>query len=347
MAPLIQSTALGLYCSAGDFYLDPWRPVPRAVISHAHGDHARPGCERYLTSRDGERVLRVRLGEANVDTAAYGQVIEHNGVRISFHPAGHVLGSAQIRLEHEGEVWVYSGDYKTAADPTTPAFAPIRCHVFITESTFGLPIYRWPAAEGVFADINEWWRKNQDAGKASVIFGYSLGKAQRVLAGIDPSIGPIFTHGAVEPFVQAYRDSGVPMPPTTHVAAADDDAPWERSLIVAPPSARGSPWLKRFGRQSTAFASGWVLIRGARRRQALDRGFVLSDHVDWPALMSAIAATGARRILVTHGNVAVVVRWLQENGYDAGPLETRFEDDELKPNDEARMTNDERMTKQE
>jgi putative mRNA 3-end processing factor len=329
MAPLIQATDLGLYCAAGDFYLDPWRPVPRAVISHAHGDHARPGSGRYLATRAGERVLRVRLGaDASIDTLDYGQTIEHNGVRVSFHPAGHVLGSAQIRLEYRGEVWVYSGDYKTAPDPTAAAFEPVRCDVFITESTFGLPIYRWPAPGEVFAAINAWWTHNQMAGKASVLFGYSLGKAHRILAGIDAGLGPIYTHGAVESMVEAYRASGVALPPTTHVAAAAEDVSWEKSLVLAPPSAQGSPWLKRFGRQSTAFASGWMLIRGARRRQALDRGFVLSDHVDWPELMAAIAATGARRILVTHGHVAVVVRWLREKGYDAHPLETRFEDDE-------------------
>lgn len=284
---------------------------------------------RYLAIQEGEHILRARLGaDAAIDTLNYGEVVEHNGVRISLHPAGHVLGSAQIRLEHRGEVWVYSGDYKVASDTTCTPFEPLPCDVFITESTFGLPIYRWPASAVVFAEINAWWRRNQDAGKASVIFAYSLGKAQRVLAGVDPTIGPIYTHGAVEPLVQAYRESGVVLPPTTHVAAIGEGVEWNRSLILAPPSARGTPWLRRFGRHATGFASGWMLIRGSRRWQSLDRGFVLSDHVDWPSLLLSIAATGAQRILVTHGQVAVVVRWLRENGYDAAPLETHFESDD-------------------
>jgi len=327
--PLIVPSEAGLYCPAGDFYLDPWRAVPRAVTTHAHSDHARSGSGRYLTARSGERVLRHRLGaDTVIDTLEYGESVVHNGVRISLHPAGHVLGSSQVRLEHGGEVWVYSGDYKTCPDPTTTSFEPVRCDLFLTESTFGLPIYRWPKIETIVADIDAWWRGNQDDGKASVIFGYSLGKAQRLLASVDATIGPLYTHGAVEPLVQAYRDSGVAMPATTAVSAAGDDVDWTRALIVAPPSAAGSPWLRRFGKHSTASASGWMQIRGTRRRGAHDRGFILSDHVDWPGLMSAIAATGARRILVTHGNVPVVVRYLQENGYDAQPVETRFASDD-------------------
>lgn len=327
MPPLIQPTDLGLYCPAGDFYLDPYRSVPRAVISHAHSDHARPGSGHYLAAAPGERVLRARLGpDAFIRTITYDETVDHNGVRVSLHPAGHVLGSAQIRLEHQGDVWVYSGDYKIAPDPTAAAFEPVRCRVFITESTFGLPIYRWPRPEDVFADINAWWKRNQAAGKASVVFAYSLGKAQRLLAGVDASIGPIYTHGAVESMTRAYRDSGVSLPPTIHV---EGDGDWPRALIVAPPAAADSAWLRRFGRQATAFASGWMLVRGARRRRSLDRGFVLSDHVDWPGLMDAIAATGAETILVTHGFVPVVVRHLKEKGRDAHPLETRFaaEDD--------------------
>lgn len=327
--PLIVPSAAGLYCPAGDFYLDPWRAVPRAVITHAHADHARPGSDHYLTARPGKPILRRRIGDAAViDSLPYGESVDHHGVRVSFHPAGHVLGSAQIRLEHGGEVWVYSGDYKIDPDPTTPPFEPIRCDVFLTESTFGLPIYRWPPSERVFEQINAWWRGNQAEGKASVLFGYSLGKAQRLLAGVDASIGPIYTHGAVESMTRVYRELGVELPATTPVAAADRAVDWSRGLIVAPPSAAGSVWSRRFGRQSTALASGWMLIRGTRRRRALDRGFVLSDHVDWPGLMSTIAATGARRILVTHGSVAVVVRYLREHGYDADPIQTHFEGEE-------------------
>jgi putative mRNA 3-end processing factor len=246
-------------------------------------------------------------------------------VRVSLHPAGHILGSAQIRLELGGEVWVVSGDYKTDPDPTTTAFEPVRCHTFVTESTFGLPIYRWPPQQDVLREINEWWRANQVAGKASLLYGYALGKAQRLIAGLDPGIGPILTHGAVERMTAVYRAAGVALPPTMHAGAVDRRTDWSRAIIIAPPSADGSVWTRRFGPQSTAFASGWMLVRGTRRRRSLDRGFPLSDHVDWPALMAAIEATGAVQVWVTHGFTGPVVRWLHERGLDAHAVQTRFE----------------------
>jgi putative mRNA 3-end processing factor len=325
-SPLLQLTDHGLYCPPGDFFVDPWRPVERAVITHAHSDHARWGCRRYLASREGERVLRRRLGpDAEIDTLPYGEPVEHNGVHVSLHPAGHILGSAQVRLEHRGEVWVVSGDYKVEADPTCTPFEPVRCHTFVTESTFGLPVYRWPAQAEVFADINAWWRTNREDGKASLLFGYALGKAQRLLAGVDPSVGPIYTHGAVEKLTGDYRDSGVKLPPTRHAAEAPRGTDWAGALVVAPPSAHGTGWTRRFGDASTGFASGWMRIRGTRRRRAVDRGFVLSDHADWPGLLGAIRATGAGRVWVTHGYVGVRVRWLQEQGLDARALQTQFE----------------------
>jgi putative mRNA 3-end processing factor len=247
-----------------------------------------------------------------------------NGVVVSLHPAGHILGSAQVRLEYRGEVWVVSGDYKTDPDPTCRAFEPVRCHTFVTESTFGLPVYRWPAQAEVLHEINQWWRANQQAGRTSLLYGYALGKAQRLLAGLDPSIGPILTHGAVERMTAAYRAAGVPLPATTH-AAAMDRADRGRAIVLAPPSADGSTWVRRFGEHATGFASGWMLIRGARRRRSLARGFPLSDHVDWPGLMAAIEATGAARVLVTHGYTGPVVRWLRERGIEAEVMETRFE----------------------
>ena len=214
--PLLETTGQGLYCAAGGFFVDPWRPVDRAVVTHAHADHACAGCGCYLTTRSGEGVLRARIGiDAAIDALAYGETIDQNGVTISLHPAGHILGSAQVRVEHRGEVWVVSGDYKVEPDPTCTAFEPVRCHVFVSESTFGLPVYRWPSQDAVFAAINAWWRANQDEGKASVLFGYALGKAQRLLAGIDSSIGPIACHGAVEKLNQAYRAEGIALPATT------------------------------------------------------------------------------------------------------------------------------------
>ncbi|MFL5563258.1 MAG: ligase-associated DNA damage response exonuclease [Gemmatimonadaceae bacterium] len=316
-----------MYCAAGDFYIDPWLPVDRAVITHAHGDHARWGSHHYLSSREGERVLRTRLGaDAVIQSVQFGETVTINGVDVSLHPAGHILGSAQVRVEHRGEVWVVSGDYKTEADPTCAAFEAVRCHTFVTESTFGLPIYRWTPQREIFAAVADWWRANAVAGRASVLFGYALGKAQRLLAGlVDADVGPIFTHGAVERLNRDYRAGGVALPPTTYAGSAPKGQSFASALIVAPPSAAGSSWLRRFAPLSTAFASGWMRIRGARRRRSLDRGFALSDHVDWPALLATIDATGAERVLVTHGYREPVVRWLLERGIEAHAVASQWE----------------------
>jgi putative mRNA 3-end processing factor len=328
MPDMVVARREGLYCVPGDFYIDPWRPVERAVITHAHADHARSGHGHYLAARAGANILRARLGDISLDTLEYGERISRNGVTISLHPAGHVLGSAQVRLECGGEVWVASGDYKVEPDPTCAPFEPVRCHTFITESTFGLPIYRWQPQAEIYADINDWWRRNAEEGRASVLFGYAFGKAQRMLAGLDPAIGPIFCHGAVEPLNRVYRASGVALPETLLVSEASGKNAFSDALVLAPPSASGSTWMRRFGDYSDGFASGWMHLRGARRRRAVDRGFVLSDHADWPGLMSAIAATGAQRVIVTHGQVGVLVRWLRQNGLEAGAFNTEYGDDD-------------------
>jgi putative mRNA 3-end processing factor len=323
---LLRLTDRGLYCEVGDFYVDPWGAVDRAIVTHAHGDHVAWGCRAYLTSAEGLGVLRDRLPpDADVRGLRYESALDIDGVRVSLHPAGHILGSAQVRLEYRGEVWVVSGDYKTDPDPTCTPFEPVRCHTFITESTFGLPIYRWPRQTDVLADINAWWRANKASGKATLLFGYALGKAQRLLAGLDPDIGPIYTHGAVERLNLKYREAGVGLPPTTYVGTVDRRTDWSSAIVVAPPSAEASPWARRFGDYSTGFASGWMLVRGTRRRRGLDRGFPLSDHVDWPSLLAAIEATGASRVWVTHGFTHPVVRWLREHGLEAVAVQTRFE----------------------
>jgi len=318
----------GLYCAAGDFYIDPWRPVERAIITHAHADHARTGHQHYLAAAPGADVLRARLGDIDLQALPYGETITIGATKISLHPAGHVLGSAQVRVEHRGEVWVASGDYKTQADPTCAPFEAVRCDTFITESTFGLPIYRWDAPEQTMAGINAWWQHNASLGRPSVLFCYAFGKAQRVLASIDPSIGPIFCHGAVAPLNAAYRQAGVSLPDTARVTDVDNKHAFAGALIVAPPSADGSAWLKRFGPHGDAFASGWMRLRGARRRRGVDRGFVLSDHADWPGLQQAINATGASRIIVTHGQVAPMVRWFNDRGLQAGAFSTEYGDEE-------------------
>jgi putative mRNA 3-end processing factor len=302
--------------------------VDRAVVTHAHSDHARPGCRRYLTTRAGERVLRARLGPLPaIETAEYGQGFRIGSVRVSLHPAGHILGSAQVRLEHRGEVWVVSGDFAVEPNPTCAPLESVPCHTFVTESTFGLPVFRWPPQAQVFGEINAWWRANQTAGRASLLFAYALGKAQRVLAGIDPAIGPLYVHGAVAHVNRDYAAGGIALPAAQHVGDAQPRLDWSQALILAPSSAGGTPWMRRFGEVATAFASGWMRIRGLRRRQAVDRGFVLSDHADWPGLLQTIAATGAQRIWVTHGYAAILARWFQEQGLEAHPLDTQFGDD--------------------
>ena len=337
MRDLVVLRPEGLYCPPGDFYIDPWAAVDHAVITHAHADHARRGHAHYLAAEPAAGVLRARLGEVDLRTMPYGAAVEHAGVRISFHPAGHVLGSAQVRLEYRGEVWVASGDYYVAGDHDDPReynatctpFEPVRCHCFITESTFGLPIYRWQPQAQVFADINAWWRNNAANGRPSLLMAYSFGKAQRILLGVDSSIGPIVVHGAVEPLNRAYRDAGIALPSTSIATGIDDKSLLQRALIVAPPSVQGSPWTRRFGDYSDAFASGWMQLRGARRRRAVDRGFVLSDHADWPGLQRAIAATGSHRVIVTHGYEAVMVRWLAEHGLQSGSFQTAYGTEEV------------------
>lgn len=330
---LIVQRPEGLYCPPGDFYIDPWRRVERAVITHAHADHARVGHASYLATAVSEGLLRSRLGaDITLQGVAYGEEVVHNGVRISLHPAGHVLGSAQVRVEHEGEVWVASGDYRptpagAVPDHTCTPFEAVRCNTFITESTFGLPIYRWRPDAELFAQINQWWSDNAAAGRASVLVCYSLGKAQRILGGVDPSIGAIVCHGAVEPLNRAYRAAGVALPPTLAVTEVADPALLRRALVLTPGSALGTPWIRRFGDFSDAFASGWMQVRGMRRRGGHDRGFVLSDHADWPGLLGAIDATGAERVIVTHGSAVELVRHLSERGLRAEEFHTEYGDD--------------------
>lgn len=333
---ILEMRPQGLYCAAGDFFIDPWRPVERAVITHAHADHARPGMAHYLVSAPGLPLYRARLGsDASLQPLAYGERIQLADATVSLHPAGHVLGSAQVRVETADGVWVASGDYKLGMDPTCAPFEPVRCDTFITESTFGLPIYRWQSTEHIWQQIIDWWRANAAAGRASVLYCYSLGKAQRVLAGMPDDIGPIITHGAVARLNEAYAEAGVVLPATQMVSDSPDKAALRRALVLAPPGAAGSPWLRRCEPYTDAFASGWMAVRGMRRRRGCDSGFILSDHADWPDLMTAIRASGAERILVTHGYVDELVRHLRDTGLSADGLSTEFGDEDDAPADTA------------
>lgn len=335
MPNVLTFTDRGIYCPAGDFHIDPWRPVERALITHGHADHARQGMAKYLVTEAALPVMRHRLGDFEADAVPYGQSIKIGDAHVSFHPAGHVPGSAQIRVAVKDEVWVVSGDYKTVADGLSEPFEPVRCHAFITECTFGLPVFNWQPQEMVVAEINAWWAANRDAGKVSAIGAYSLGKAQRILASVDTSIAPILTHAAIENTNEVLRSQGIALPETIRVHPELDRKAYPGGLIIAPPSAFGSTWLRRFGPASTAFASGWMALRGVRRRRAVDRGFVLSDHADWPGLNDAIVASGAERIFVTHGYTAVFRRWLEERGFNAEVVETAFEGESLEADDEA------------
>jgi putative mRNA 3-end processing factor len=324
---MITSTPSGLFCAAGNFYVDPWEPVERALVTHAHSDHARPGATSYLCAAPGATVLRRRIPDAVIQTLPYGDAITIGGVKVSFHPAGHILGSAQIRVEHRGEVWVVSGDYKRAADPTCAPFEPVACHTFITEATFALPIYTWDPTSDIVDEIVEWWAANREDERPSVLFCYVLGKAQRILAELrEKADGPIHLHGAMAALTDAYRAAVFAMAPAERITEGMRGKALARSLVLAPLSARGTPWMKRLPNASLAFASGLMRVRGVRRQRAFDRGFVLSDHADWPALLGSIAETGASRVLVTHGWSDALARFLaEERGLETGTIRTAFE----------------------
>jgi len=321
---LLTLSPAGLYCPAGDFHIDPSRGVARAIITHAHADHARSGSKAYLCAAPGAGLLQERLsGKAVVESCAYGQTITLNGVQVSLHPAGHILGSAQVRVEHRGEVWVVSGDYKLGPDPTCAPFEPVRCHTFITESTFGLPIYRWPESSAEVASICRWWGDNAAQGRLSALFAYSMGKAQRLLAELGSGPGPLLIHESIARFLPHYRAAGVTLPAVA-VATAEAIREARGKALVITPGLTDSPWLAEAGEPATAFVSGWMLVRRGRAQAGAQEGFVISDHADWPGLVAAIHQTGAERVLVTHGFAGPLARWLNETGRRAEPLPSSF-----------------------
>jgi len=321
---LLQFTPKGIWCAQADVYIDPWRPVKKALITHGHADHSRYGSAAYLATETAAPVIKYRLGDIKMETIPFGKKTTINGVDFSFHPAGHILGSAQIRVEYKGEVWVASGDYKLENDGLAEPFEPIKCHTFITESTFGLPVFNWRPQEEIFADINDWWRKNAAEGKVSFITGYSLGKAQRILQGLDKRIGKIYTHGAVENINEVIRNQGILLPETIRVTKEISPKDYPTNLVLAPPGALNSAWMKKFKPLSIGIASGWMAMRGARRRKAAERGFVLSDHVDWKDLNRAIKETEAEKVIVTHGYTSIYTQYLQEQGLEAQAAVTEF-----------------------
>jgi len=326
--PLIESTERGLYCAQGQFYIDPWQPVDKAVITHAHSDHARAGSGSYLCHLLTVPLLQLRLGPHVYQGVEWGEPVYLNGVRVSLHPAGHIVGSSQVRVEYKGEVWVASGDYKTEDDGLSGTFEALPCHVFITESTFGLPIYNWKPQPEIFTGMQEWVRLNTARDRTSVLIAYSLGKAQRVLVGLGESVGPVYLHGAVWNVHQTLQAAGIRLPQALRVMPDMPRELFRGKVVIAPPGAEGSPWMRRFGPYALGVCSGWMQVRGNVRRRNADAGFIMSDHADWKGLLGAIAATGAEKVLVTHGFQAVLARYLNEKGIGAAEVRTEYGEDE-------------------
>ena len=325
--PLLQFTNNGIYCEKANVYLDPWKPVDHAIISHGHADHSRYGHKKYITHYRNVPIIQHRLGEINVTGKEWGEIFTVNNVKFSLHPAGHIIGSSQIRVEHKDEVWVFTGDYKTENDGISTPYEPIKCDTFITECTFGLPAFKWTPQAEVLENINKWWAENRAEGKTSILFGYSLGKAQRLLKYLDTDIGEIYTHGAIENMTQVLRPM-VDFPKTTLITRDTKKEQLLGNIVLAPPSAHGSTWIRKMVPYVTASASGWMTFRGARRRRAIDKGFVLSDHCDWPGLLESIEATGAEKIICTHGYTDIFSKYLREQGYDARTEATQYGEEE-------------------
>ena len=321
---LIEFTNKGLYCAAGRFYIDPWSPVEKAVITHAHSDHARPGSQSYLCHHLTRPLLQLRLGDHHYESVDWNEPVYINGVTVSLHPAGHIIGSSQVRVEYKGEVWVVSGDYKTENDGLSGAFEPVACDTFITESTFGLPIYNWKPQQEIFTNIRNWVMENHAAGKTSVLIGYSLGKAQRLLSCVAETGLPVFLHGAVYNVHQALLQAGIQLPEATRVQPDMSKDTFKGNIVIAPGSAESSPWIKRFAPYSIGVCSGWMQVRGNTRRRNADAGFALSDHADWTGLLQTIKATGAKQVFVTHGFQAAFSRYLNENGINAAEVKTEY-----------------------
>jgi putative mRNA 3-end processing factor len=325
--PVLTFTDKGIYCPAGDFYIDPWRSVDRALITHAHSDHARWGHGHYLSTPGTDAVMRHRLGAINGQVLGFGVPLVVNGVTVSFHAAGHVPGSAMIRVERAGEIWVVSGDYKVDADGLAEPWEPVRCDTFISECTFGLPVFRWEGNAAAMARIAAWWRANAAQGVTSIIGAYALGKAQRLMVGLAAQgVGPILCHTAVEGTNAALRAAGYALPDTVLAGAGFEAKAFPGAMVICPPAALGSAWAARFGARAEAAASGWMALRGVRRRRGT-QGFVISDHADWPGLNMAIRDMGASRVFVTHGYTAPFRRWLESQGYEAGIVATEYAGD--------------------
>lgn len=334
----IKFTKKGIYCIPGKFYLDPWFPVECAVISHGHADHARWGNKHYLCHHDSKAILKHRIGQdISIESIGYNDPKNINGVEVRFFPAGHIIGSAQIRLEYKGYVIVFSGDYKTQPDYISAPYEPVKCHEFITESTFGLPIYKWKSEDQLRDELHHWIRQNQQNNRTSVFIGYSLGKAQRIMKLVE-NTDQVFVHSAIHNLNNAIHSSGIDLP-ETHLLEPDFDKKLvENKVVILPPALLDSRLLKRIPNAATAICSGWMQIRGNRRWRAVDAGFSVSDHADWDGLISAVKATEAEKVYVTHGSQATFSKYLNEIGIEAEEVKTEYGENELETKEESIKT---------
>lgn len=326
---LLELSPKGLYCALGDFYIDPWKKVEKAIITHGHGDHAHWGMDEYFATTTAEHILHKRLGaDIKLTTYPYGEVFRMGEVDVSFHPAGHILGSSQVRIQYKDEVWVFTGDFKRDEDLTCEPFQVVPCDVFISEATFSLPVYSWPPFMNEVKDIHEWWMKNRAEGFNSVLCCYALGKAQRLIAGLrEITNDKIWVHGTIDELNKCYEKTGLSwenvekVPLESKVKMAGD-------MILCPPSALGSTWAKRVSPKKVAFASGWMRLRGNRRRKGYERGFVISDHADWPSLIRTVKETGCKKVYFTHGNTDAIVKFLNESGIKSYDLKLPYDVEE-------------------
>lgn len=331
---LVKFTKKGIYCIPGKFYLDPWYPVEYAIISHGHADHARWGNKHYLCHNQSKAILQHRIGaDISIESLPYNEYKVINGVKVSFHPAGHILGSAQIRLEYKGYIVVFSGDYKTQPDFITTPFEPVKCHEFITESTFGLPIYKWKSEEELQQELQDWIVQNQQNNRTSVFLGYSLGKAQRIMKLVE-KVEEIYVHSAIHNLNKAIENSGITIPTTKLLTADFKKTEIQNKIVILPPALLGSKMIKKIPNAATAICSGWMQIRGNRRWKGVDAGFAVSDHADWDGLLSAVKATEAEKVYVTHGSQAVFSKYLNEIGIEAHELKTEFGEDEIETSEQ-------------
>lgn len=325
---MLKFTPKGIYCVPGKFYIDPWRPVDYALITHGHADHARWGMKKYLCHHFTVPILKSRIGkDIQVQGIEYNENIIINSVKVSFHPAGHIIGSAQIRLEHKGRIVVISGDYKVQDDELTTPFEVVKCHEFITESTFGLPIYNWASIEKQNEQLQNWVLSNQSNGKTSVFVGYSLGKAQRIMKAVD-GIAPINVHYSIGKLNEAYESVGIKLPEYSTIDLREDVKYLDKGIVIVPPSLLDSNVIRKIPNRANAFCSGWMQVRGAKRWRSADAGFAISDHADWNGLLDAIKSTEAEKVYVTHGQTAVFSKYLNEIGIYAEELKTEFGSDD-------------------